>query len=136
MQTYVPPAAPAAVSGPTPAANVAQPQAPAAEPKPALPNTTNFPPESPATPAAQPEPGAEKSERELYKVEKGDGATYLQPPKLFDPKDRTAKRGSMAPVHTAVYQQPVSYRQTSIAPRGPISAAQAQQDAIGWSTAK
>jgi len=98
--------------------------------------TTNRPTDTSTPPAPQPEPGAEKSERDLYPVEKSNGASYLQPPQLFDPKDRTAKRGVLAPVHTAVYQQPVSYRQSSTAPRGPITAAQAEQDAIGWSTAK
>ena len=117
---------------------MAQPQAPAAaEAPPSLPSetTTNRPAEPATPPAAQPEPGGEV-EKDPYKVEKSDPSTYLQPPKLFDPRDRTAKRGSIAPVHTAVYQQPVSVRQTSAAPRGPITAEQAQKDAIGWTTAK
>jgi hypothetical protein len=53
---------------------------------------------------------------------------------LFNPNDRTAKRGSIAPVRTAVYEQPVSYRSTSTASRGPVTDAQAKIDAQGWSS--
>jgi hypothetical protein len=123
---------------PAPTNTATQPQAPAAtEPRPNLPSeqTTNRPADSSTPPAAQPEPAGEV-EKDPYKVEKTDNSTYLQPPKLFDPRDRTAKRGSIAPVHTAVYHQPTSYRQTSTAPRGPITAEQAQKDAVGWTTAK
>lgn len=135
-QTYVGPASAAASSPqPTPAGPPTQ---GGLEPKPTLPTTgetTTNRIETSTTPPAQPEPEAEKKESDLYPVDKS-GASYLQPPQLFDPKDRTAKRGVLAPVHTAVYQQPVSYRQSSAAPRGPITADQAKQDAIGWSTGK
>jgi hypothetical protein len=65
---------------------------------------------------------------------KSESSTYFEPPKLFNPNDRTAKR-SIAPVRTAVYEQRVSYRNTSTALRGPVSDAQAKLDAQGWSSA-
>jgi hypothetical protein len=61
----------------------------------------------------------------------GDSSTYFEAPQLFQ-KDRTAQRGSIAPVRTALYQQPVTYHQTSAVARGPVTAAQVQQDAAGW----
>jgi hypothetical protein len=63
---------------------------------------------------------------------KKDNSTYLQPPALFSPNDRTAQR-VMAPVHSAVYEQPASYRPISTAPIK-ITAEQARQDAEGWSS--
>jgi hypothetical protein len=124
-----------------PAAAAPQPTPAASEPPPSLgPNepertTTNRAADPAQPPAAQPEPGGDNKTVDPYKVEKSDNSTYLQPPKLFDPKDRTAQRGSIAPVRTALYQQPVSYRQMSAAARSPITAQQAQQDAIGWTSA-
>jgi hypothetical protein len=83
----------------------------------------------------QPEPGTDSKSPSPYDVKKsGDSSTYFEAPQLFQ-KDRTAQRGSIAPVRTALYQQPVSYHQTSTASRGPITAAQAQQDAAGWASA-
>jgi hypothetical protein len=80
----------------------------------------------------QPEPGPDVNGEDPYKVE-GDSSTYFQAPKLFDPSDRTAQR-SIAPVTTALYEKPVSYRQVSTQP---ISRQQAERDAAGWvSTAK
>jgi hypothetical protein len=81
---------------------------------------------TPATPP--PTPGANSP----YDVKK-DNSTYLQPPALFSPNDRTAQR-VMAPVHTALYEQPASFRQISTAPIK-ITAEQARQDAQGWSSA-
>jgi hypothetical protein len=81
--------------------------------------------------AAQPGPGGESGDYDPYETTNGDGSTYLQPPKLFDPNDRTAQR-SIAPVTTALYQKQVSYRNVSTAP---VTAAQVKQDAIGWSSA-
>jgi hypothetical protein len=79
----------------------------------------------------QPEPGSEPSDYDPYETTSGDNSTYLQPPKLFDPNDRTAQR-SIAPVTTALYQKQVSYRNVSTAP---VTAAQVKQDAIGWTSA-
>ena len=56
---------------------------------------------------------------------------YFEAPKLFNPNDRTASRVA-APVHNAIYEKPASYHQVST---GPITAAQAQQDAAGWTSA-
>jgi hypothetical protein len=81
---------------------------------------------TPATPP-QPTPGA----NDPYGVKK-DNSTYLQPPALFSPNDRTAQR-VMAPVHTALYQQPASYHSISTAPIK-ITAEQAAKDAEGWSS--
>jgi hypothetical protein len=79
-------------------------------------------------PPVQPQPGADTET-------KSDNSTYFEPPKLFNPNDRTAKRTSIAPVRTAVFEQPVSYRSTSTAKRGPVTDAQAKIDAAGWSSA-
>jgi hypothetical protein len=62
-----------------------------------------------------------------------DNATYLEPPKLFDPKDRTAAR-PVAPVRRALYEQPIGYQHVS-ARRITITADQAQRDAAGWTSA-
>jgi len=144
-QTFVAPpaAAPAATAPlqptPAPGVTVTSPAAapPAAEVKPDY-NANRPPVETPpATPPAapvQPEPGADPSVEDPYKVKKDDASTYLEAPKLFNPKDRTASRVMGATVRTAVYEQPTAYRQTSTAPRGPISDAQAQKDAIGWTS--
>ncbi len=96
---------------------------------------TNRPADSAAPDnGVQPEPASEPSQEDPYKVKKSDTSTYLEAPKLFNPKDRTARTGSIAPVRTAVYEQPVSYRHISTAPRGPISDEQARIDAIGWTS--
>ncbi len=58
-------------------------------------------------------------------------ANYFEAPKLFHPGDRSAARVA-APVRTAVYEKPVSYQRVST---GRITAAQAQQDAAGWTSA-
>ena len=59
------------------------------------------------------------------------GATFFEAPKLFNPNDRTAARVA-APVRNAVYERPVTHRQVST---GRITAAQAQRDAAGWTSA-
>lgn len=84
-------------------------------------------PTEPTQVTPPPTPGANSP----YDVKK-DNSTYLQPPALFSPNDRTAQR-VMAPVHTALYEQPVSYRPISTAPTK-ITAEQARQDAEGWSS--
>jgi hypothetical protein len=58
-------------------------------------------------------------------------ANFFEAPKLFNPNDRTATRVA-APVRHAVYEKPASYQQVST---GRITAAQAQQDAAGWTSA-
>jgi len=114
-----------------------------AVPAAAQPNTTSAPPAettfrsnrptepTPATtsPVTPPPTRANGSADD---VKKNDNSTYLQPPALFSPQDRTAQR-VMAPVHTAIYEQPASYRPISTAPVK-ISAEQAQRDAEGWSS--
>lgn len=103
----------------------------------APPTTANRPTETPpATTQPQPEPQPESNNdsTDPYKVKK-DGSTYFEAPKLFNPNDRTAKRAVLAPVHTAVYQQPVNYQKTSAAvPRATSVAAQPKQDVITWSS--
>jgi len=120
-----------------------QPNAPLTpEPKPTLdPNqqqqqqaqstTTNRPLENTATPPQQPAQPA--SSHPEYDVKKNDNSTYLEAPKLFSPQDRTAQRGSIAPVHTALYKQPASYRQISTADTV-VTAEQAHKDAAGWTS--
>jgi hypothetical protein len=66
-------------------------------------------------------------------VKKGDNSTYLEAPKLFSPQDRTAQRGSIAPVHTALYTQPASYHQISTT-QTVVTAEQAHKDAAGWTS--
>ncbi len=78
----------------------------------------------------QPEPGSDQNGTQPYDTN-GDPSTYFQPPKLFDPNDRTAQR-SIAPVTTALYEKPAAYRQVSARA---ITPQQAQQDAAGWVSA-
>jgi hypothetical protein len=92
----------------------------------------NTPAASPPPAGIQSDPATEKSKEEAYKVN-GDSGAMFEAPKLFNPKDRTAQR-SIAPVRTAVYEQPVSYRNTSTVRRGPVSDEQARIDAIGWTS--
>ena len=70
-----------------------------------------------------------------YVPPKKEGSTYFEAPQLFSPNDRTAQRGVLAPVRTAVYKQPVSYQKTSATSHRTITAAHSAQDAIGWSSA-
>jgi hypothetical protein len=88
-----------------------------------------------------PQPTPEPRSEDPYKVpsatKTSDTSTYLEAPKLWDPRDRTAQR-NIAPVHTALYKQPASFRTISTATsvkRGPVTAQQAEQNAIGWTSA-
>jgi hypothetical protein len=67
---------------------------------------------------------------DIYKVEEKDTGAFFEAPKLHDPNDRTAWR-SIAPVKTAVYKQPVAYRNVSTQR---VTAEQARQDAVGWTS--
>jgi hypothetical protein len=87
-------------------------------------------PSANGTQEIQPEPAAEPSQKDDPYDVNGDSSTYFQAPKLFDPNDRTAQR-SIAPVTTAVYEKPVSYRQASTL----TSLQQAELDAVGWISA-
>ena len=153
-QTYVAPPTDTSSLQPTPAPGVAN-QPPANtnvtnDPPPTFNNTTASPsstttnrPAEPTTTAppetpVSPEPAGDTNENDPYKVNKDDNSTYLEMPKLFNPKDRTARRSaSIAPVHTAVYKQPVATRTAAAATvtRGPVSDEQARIDAIGWTSA-
>jgi hypothetical protein len=129
----------AAALQPTPAPAATEP-APSLGPAAPQSSTSNRPAETatPPNPDVQPAPGGDTEGVDPYhpdKENKGDSATYFEAPKLFNPKDRTAKHTGVATVRTAVYEQPVTYRKTSATTRGPVTAAQAQQDAIGWSSA-
>jgi hypothetical protein len=77
-----------------------------------------------------PQPGSDTNQEDPYEVN-GDSSTYFQAPKLFDPNDRTAQHG-IAPVTTALYQKPVSYRQVTVER---TSQQQAELDAVGWISA-
>jgi hypothetical protein len=87
--------------------------------------------------AETPQPGPSDDTTETppavdpYKVEPKDAGASFEAPKLHDPNDRTAQR-SIAPVKNALYKQPVAYRNVSTRR---ITAEQAKQDAIGWSSA-
>jgi hypothetical protein len=61
----------------------------------------------------------------------GGSGALLEAPELFGPNGRTAKR-SVAPVRTAVYEQPVSQRRVSSAMPRRVTAEQAARDAVGW----
>jgi hypothetical protein len=104
------------------------------EPKPNY--DTNRPVEMNApTNGVQPAPGSEADDKvDPYKVDKTENGAYFEAPQLFNPKDRTARSTSIAPVRTAVYEQPVSYRKSSAAPRVTSTAEQARIDAIGWTS--
>jgi hypothetical protein len=77
---------------------------------------TNTPP---ATPPSTTTPG-----------DANKGANGFDAPKLFNPQDRTAQH-SIAPVRTAVYQQPASYHPISTV-RTTLTAEQVRKDAAGW----
>jgi hypothetical protein len=84
------------------------------------------------TPETQPSPGDDSTEDpEVAPYLKGENSTYFEPPKLHDPNDRTAQR-AIAPVKTALYKQLVAYRNVSTQR---VTAEQARQDAIGWTSA-
>jgi hypothetical protein len=96
--------------------------------------------QKPATDGAAEQPGPgddtgqnQTPEGEFYKqLDNGDSSTMLEPLKLHDPNDRTAQWRSIAPVKTALYKQPVAYRNVSTQR---VTAEQARQDAIGWTSA-
>jgi hypothetical protein len=89
--------------------------------------------ENASTPPQPQQPAQPASSHPEYDVKKGDNSTYLEAPKLFSPQDRTAQRGSIAPVHNALYKQPASFRQVSTATTT-VTAEQAHKDAEGWSS--
>jgi hypothetical protein len=94
------------------------------------------PPVNGDTTGAQPAPGddtTEDPEVAPYKVN-GESSTYFEAPKLHDPNDRTAQRGVLAPVKTAIYKQAAGYRSVATQPQR-VTAEQARQDAIGWTSA-
>jgi hypothetical protein len=98
-------------------------------------NTSSKPADTatPPSPDVQPAPSGDTQGVDPYHPDKGDSSTYFEAPKLFNPKDRTASRG-IAPVRTALYEQPASMLRIS-AQRTVITEQQAQQDAAGWSSA-
>jgi hypothetical protein len=136
--TYNQPAAPTQVTSSAPPANTAPATAPLQpEPRPTLdPNqqpqqaqntTTNRPVETPVTPPPA-QPAQPASSHPEYDVKKNDtGASDL---KLFNPQDRTAQR-AIAPVHTALYKQPASFRPVSTA-LPIVTDEQVHKDAAGW----
>ena len=83
----------------------------------------------------EPAPGTDDDGVEQgFEGEPGDNGAYWEAPQLFmNPNDRTAQR-QIGRVQTAVYKQPVSHRRAS-AVRTKITAQQAAQDAIGWTSA-
>ena len=83
----------------------------------------------------QPQPGPvdetnETPAEDPYKVDNTESSTMFEAPKLHDPNDRTAQR-HIAPVKTALYKQPVAYRNVSTQR---VTAEQARKDAIGWTS--
>jgi hypothetical protein len=94
------------------------------------------PPVNGDTSGAQPAPGDDTSEDPEvapYKVN-SESSTYFEAPKLHDPNDRTAQRGVLAPVKTAIYKQAAGYRSVAAQPQR-VTAEQARQDAVGWASA-
>jgi hypothetical protein len=96
--------------------------------------TAQRPVESTTTPPSTPpqtQPAQPASSHPEYDVKKNDNSTYFESPKLFSPQDRTANR-SIAPVHTALYQQPATYHKISTT-QTVLDAEQVNKDAAGWS---
>jgi hypothetical protein len=119
------PTAPTPGSGPNAAAGSTTPTSP-------VPSTDGKAP-YPA-PAPQPE-----------SAEAADSNTYLAPPRLLDPADRSARRPSThrsqvnADVHTAIYQKPVSSTTASsqfIWQTANPQRSQAEIDADGWQSVR
>jgi hypothetical protein len=134
QQTVVsaPPAQPTPAE-PKPTLESTQPQAQPSSPA----STTAQHPIEPATPPApapqtQPaQPAQPAAAHPEYDVKKNENSTYLESPKLFNPQDRTAKH-SIAPVHTALYEQPAKYSKISTT-QTVLDAEQVKKDAAGWS---
>jgi hypothetical protein len=110
--------------------NVVTPPPQQMEPRPTYDASQQNSPQSTITNRPVDTPQAPQQTHPEYDVKKNDSSTYLEAPKLFNPRDRTAQR-SIAPVRTALYQQPASYHEIS-ASRTTISAEQAERDAAGW----
>jgi hypothetical protein len=68
--------------------------------------------------------------------EEQGAANFFRAPELFDPQDRTVKY-SPAPIHMAVYRRPAGDAPDHSVNAQPISitAAKAQRDAAGWTSA-
>jgi hypothetical protein len=62
-----------------------------------------------------------------------ESASFFEAPRLFNPKDQTADRGSVAPVRTAVYHKPAA-GQPSKMRNVSLSRRQAELDAAGWTS--
>jgi hypothetical protein len=124
-----PPAQPTPAE-PKPTLESTQPQAQPSSPA----STTAQHPIEPATPPApapQTQPAQPAAAHPEYDVKKNENSTYLESPKLFNPQDRTAKH-SIAPVHTALYEQPAKYSKISTT-QTVLDAEQVKKDAAGWS---
>jgi hypothetical protein len=91
-------------------------------------NTT---PSNGSSPQLQPLPQSEPNGQNG--INNGDEAASLEAPLLFSPNDRAAQH-KMPSVRTALYNQPISHSQAAARPAR-ITAEQARQDAIGWTSA-
>ncbi len=87
---------------------------PALRPDERIPASTRYPSESPESDDTSNDPSPE-----------ADASTYLEAPRLFNPRDRSASRPTVD-VHNAVYRQPVTNHAASHAPAREV-------DAYGWS---
>lgn len=123
------------MAGPQPAATPNGTSQPTIDPGQSVPESRlkqingSDPPVTPAPPAGNTQPPAETAP-----ASDGNNAQYFEAPELFNPKDRTAQRG-IAPVRTALYEQPVGYQQVSVPSTSRITAEQARRDAAGWTSA-
>jgi len=89
---------------------------PALDPSERIPASSNYPSESENSSGTSDDPSPVT-----------DSNTYLEPPKLFSPRDRSANRPTVE-VRNAVYRQPVTNHATSYAP-----ARELEVDEHGWS---
>jgi hypothetical protein len=85
-----------------------------------------------ATPEVTPEADPNRTENSVLESEPDEGSsTYLQPPQLFQPEDRTTQLENKTPVWTAVYHRPASGGVT-FGDQAPMS--RAELHAVGWTS--
>jgi hypothetical protein len=62
-----------------------------------------------------------------------DSASFMEAPRLFNPKDQTALGNAAAPVRTAIYHKPVAGGRLTVRNIS-VSRHQALEDAEGWTS--
>jgi hypothetical protein len=112
--------------------NGSQTPQPQLTPQEAAPLQSNYPETTSPQNTQKPDPGSAAEQKP------SDSSTYLEPPALFIPGDRTAQQETAKPVNrapsvnvwNAVYREPVNADKANVSTGG----TQAEIDAAGWSS--